>query len=321
MSHEDIALIWSVLYGREDINKILVEAIGSHTLNVRLHRGDPERLRKVLVHHVLNLKVIYDLQRNYLQSSPRTSKTLLCLLRREVLLSSIVHLLDVTAEALSLADGSPTPVGGTLYAQTLLSALRALSLQDGNTTEREHELLDRRFDETFTKRYLDDLSNFTINSVCRRIIKDLLLGTEPKDLSTPACGVTTLPDFSSESVSPKIFVSLYFAEISSMFWNSTRSGQLAPFEERYIHLQHHKDGYGVYWSCTTLFGARLQPLFGWAWSPENVNEELHGHYRTKLRTSMTCKCCSRLGSKYRTSFSVHLDLWTSIKTSVGQMSN
>jgi hypothetical protein len=58
MSHEDIALVWSVLYGREDVNSILLESIGSHSLDVSVHRGDPERLRKALLQHVMNLKVI-----------------------------------------------------------------------------------------------------------------------------------------------------------------------------------------------------------------------------------------------------------------------
>ena len=209
MSHEDIALVWSVLYGREDINSILLEAVGSHSLDVSAHRGDPERLRKVIGHHVLNLKVVYDLQRTYLQSSPRKSPTLLSLLRREVLLLSILHLLDVTAVAFSLGSGSPNAIGGTLYAQTLLSALRALSLQDGTLTEDEHELLHRRFEETFKKRHFDDLNSFIINSICRRIVKDLLSGAEPREFSTPACGVTALPDFFGDSVSLNIFVSLH----------------------------------------------------------------------------------------------------------------
>jgi hypothetical protein len=238
MSHEDIALVWSVLYGREDVNSILLESIGSHSLDVSVHRGDPERLRKALLQHVLNLKVIYDLQRSYLQSPPRKSKTLLSLLRREVLLSSILHLLDVTAVALSLAGGSPSPVGGTVYAQTLVSALRALSLHDGAMTENEHEVLDRRFEETFKNRHLGDLDNFTINSVCQRIIKDLLLGTEPRELSTPTCGVTALPDFFSESVSPNVCVcGCILLRLASMFWSSTRSEQQTPFKERYIHPQ------------------------------------------------------------------------------------
>ena len=210
MSHEDVALVWSVLYGREDINSILVEAIGSHSLEVSVYRGDPERLRKVIDHHILNLKVIYDLQRTFLQSSPRKSKTLLSLLRREVLFSSIIHLLDVTAVAFSLPNGSPSLVGGTLYAQTLLSALRALSLQDGVMKGDELDLLDRRFEETFKKRHLDDLNSFTINSVCRKMIKDLFQGREPRDISTPACGVTTLPDFFGEPVSLDIPVSFQF---------------------------------------------------------------------------------------------------------------
>jgi hypothetical protein len=261
MSHEDIALVWSVLYGREDVNSILLESIGSHSLDVSVHRGDPERLRKAILHHVLNLKVIYDLQRSYLQSSPRKLKTLLSLLRREVLLSSILHLLDVTAVALSVAGGPPGPVGGTVYAQTLLSGLRALSLHDGAMTENEHELLDRRFEETFKNRHLGDLDSFTINSLCRKIIKDLLLGTEPRELSTPTCGVTALPDFFSEPVSPNVLVSLYFAKTGSTFWNSTRTEQQMPFKERYIHPQQHKGGCAAYWSCTMSSGARLRHLF------------------------------------------------------------
>jgi hypothetical protein len=215
MSHEDIALVWSVLYGREDVNSILLESIGSHSLDVSVHRSDPERLRKAILHHVLNLKVIYDLQRSYLQSSPRKLKTQLSLLRREVLLSSILHLLDVTAVALSLTNGSQSPVGGTIYAQTLVSALRALSLHDGAMPGDEHAMLDRRFDETFKNQPLGDVDGFTINSVCRRIIKGLLLGAEPRELSTPTCGVTALPDFFSDSVSPNVFV----------FWHSAKHVQ------------------------------------------------------------------------------------------------
>ena len=133
---------------------------------------------------------------------------------------------------------SPSPVGGTVYAQTLVSALRALSLHDGAMTENEHEVLDRRFEETFKNRHLGDLDNFTINSVCRRIIKDLLLGTEPRELSTPTCGVTALPDFFSESVSPNVCVcGCILLRLASMFWSSTRSEQQTPFKERYIHPQ------------------------------------------------------------------------------------
>src|SRR3954462_13380616 len=122
MSHEDIASIWFLLYGRQDIDHILRELIGRHALDVSRGRSDSSHARQAAVSHVQGLKAIFDLQRTYLQSSVPSVRYMSFLLPYELLFSIVLYLLDAIAAEFS--SSTRLHVGDTLnslMAQTLLS--------------------------------------------------------------------------------------------------------------------------------------------------------------------------------------------------------
>lgn len=201
MSHEDLALLWSILYGREDIDSILLEAIGRHSLDVSIYRTNQLQLRKATTHHALTLKVIFDLQRTYLQSSSPSAESKASQLQHELLFSSVLHLLDVTTVAYSI-DGGPSAHAAqvSLFAQIILSALRALHLQRRALAQHEHRVLTQRFDDLFQNRRLSPADGFTVHIVCRKIIEEISPGAQSKETALPACGAAQLPDFFNKLV-------------------------------------------------------------------------------------------------------------------------
>jgi hypothetical protein len=196
MSHEDIASIWFVLYGRQDIDHILRELVGRHVLDVSLGRSDSSHQRQATVSHVQALKVIFDLQRTYLQSSAPSAECTSSLLPYELLLSIILYLLDVIASEFSSSTG--LPVGETLdslTAQTLLSGLRALLLLRDHLPVREHMLLRCRFEEVYKHEKTHTSDDLPTLPLCRQVIQALGQSGQGSIYSKAACGTASLPDF------------------------------------------------------------------------------------------------------------------------------
>jgi hypothetical protein len=202
MSHEDIASTWLVLHGRQDIDHILRELIGRHVLDVSLGRSDSSHLHQAIVSHVQALKVIFDLQRTYLQSSVPSVECTSSLLPYELLLSVVLYLLDAIAAEFSSSTG--LHVGETLKsltAQTILSGLRALLLLRDDLPPREHMLLRSRFEEVYKHENTHSSDDLPILPLCRQVIRALGQSGQGSIYSKPACGMASLPDFFHNLVS------------------------------------------------------------------------------------------------------------------------
>lgn len=202
MSHQDVAAIWSTLQGRLDIDNIVQELIGRYYLKASQHRTDRALLRACAFDHIVALRTIFDLQRTYLQSSELSFESRSSLLHPSILFSTISHLLEVKASAISTLDGfTDHDAYCSFIGQTFLSGLRALLLQKRDTPSTEHEAFVLRFDEVWGCETLRDVDHFVINLLCRRILAELSSPDNETQYSKPACGTVKLRDLCQDQVS------------------------------------------------------------------------------------------------------------------------
>lgn len=202
MSHKNVAAVWKDLQRRPDIDHILLELIGRYSLDVALCRTDYHRLRSISYQHAVALKVVFDLQRTYLQSSRPSFESKSALLHHDLLFSAIIHLLDLKAETFRGTSKTPDyyPYCSFL-AQVLLSGLRALLLRRRSLSAKEYDTLTNRFDQVWRDERLENADLFVVQSLCRRIIQELFKGAQDSKYALPACGTVDLPDFFHKLVS------------------------------------------------------------------------------------------------------------------------
>ena len=202
MSHEDVAAIWSVLAGRQDVDMILREIIGAHSLNVSIARRDSSKLREAYISHVVTLRVIFDLQRTYLQSSPRTTESKSSALPLELLFSAVLHLLDVIVlGCITCCDLSNEEPYSRLTAHTALAGLRTLLLRQKSLTALEYDTLNSRFEEIYERGHWYGAKYTLMLRLCRQAIQKLAGATLEGRYAEPACCTAHLPDFFNGLVS------------------------------------------------------------------------------------------------------------------------
>jgi hypothetical protein len=202
MSHEDISSAWSVLSGRQDIDHIVRELIGNHYLNASFAQRDSSHLREAILSHVLTLKITFDLQRSYLQSSEPSKESTCSTLQPDSISTAVFHLLDVVLATCTSCPGLAIEESFIrLTAQTTLSSLRVLLLLNKSFAAWEHDLLQSRFEEVYQRGHWHDSSQALILSICRHIIQALASPTQYRKYTVPACGAASLPDFFTGLVS------------------------------------------------------------------------------------------------------------------------
>ncbi len=202
MSHEDVAAVWSVLSGRQDIDNILREIIGAHFLNVSIARRDGLKLREAYVSHVVALRVIFDLQRTYLQSSPRSTESTSSALPPELLFSAMLHLLDVVVMGcITCSDLSSEGLYNRLTSHTVLAGLRTLLLRQKSLTSLEYDTLNSRFEEIYDRGHWHGAKYTLMLRLCRKAIQKLAGSALEGRYAEPACCTASLPDFFAGLVS------------------------------------------------------------------------------------------------------------------------
>ena len=196
MSHEDIAAVWSILSGRQDVDTILRELIGTHFLTISLARRDNSRLREAFLFHIVSLRVIFDLQRTYLQSAKRSTESTSSLLPQESLFSALLHLLDVIVTGcISCSELSSDEPYNKLTSHTTLAGLRALLLHKTALNAREYDLLNSRFEEIYERGHWHG-SGYTLTlRICRQAIQALASPIPEGKYGEPTCSEANLPDF------------------------------------------------------------------------------------------------------------------------------
>lgn len=226
MSHQHSASVWSVLQLRTDIDQILRELIGRHSLDVSLCGTDGHRFRAVSFRYLVSLKAIFDLQRTYLQSSNPTFESRSALLQHDLLFLAIMHLLGVKADSFSSQRGLPDHGKYCSFlAQVLLSGLRALLLRRQCLSSEEHEMLINRFDEVWKDEQLESVDHFIIKWLCRQIIQELSKDLQDSMYAQPACGIVNFPDFCDKLVRiSKTKIRTFFIALTkcSILWKHTR---------------------------------------------------------------------------------------------------
>jgi len=201
MSHEDVAAVWLALSGRPDVDNVLRELIGAHTLTVSSARRDNKRLRNSFLSHVVTLRVIFDLQRAYLQSSIRSEESALWVLSPEIFYSAVLHLLDVVVSSItSCPDLSNEAPYNRLTVHGTLSGLRALLLYQKPLAVAEYNHLNSRFEEIYERGHWYGASYTLILHLCRQIIQTLASPSPDERFYKPACGAAILPDFTKSLV-------------------------------------------------------------------------------------------------------------------------
>lgn len=197
MSHQEFASIWARLQGRLDIDNIVQELVGRYQLEIQRRESDHERLLATEFPHVVVLRIIFDLQRTYLQSSSPSSQTKSCLLNTKILLCGLSHTIDVKTTIFGANDGSSAIEGArhSFLGQTLLSGLRALLLRNKRLSQEEYESFNSRIGDAWGGDSLEDVDHFTVNQLCRGILAELNSDSPAFRGSEPACGTVVLPDF------------------------------------------------------------------------------------------------------------------------------
>lgn len=223
MSHEDVAAVWSVLCGRQDVDNVLREVIGSHFLNVSIARRDSSKLREAYVSHIVALRVIFDLQRTYLQSSPRSTESTSSVLPPDLLFSAVLHLLDVVVMGcITCSDLSNEGPYNRLTAHAALAGLRTLLLRQKSLTALEYDTLNSRFEEIYERGHWHGTKYTLMLRLCRQAIQKLASSTLEGRYAEPACCTASLPDFFSGLVSCYGGPSLFFFTLMTMCSISSR---------------------------------------------------------------------------------------------------
>lgn len=196
MSHAAVARVWALLVGREDVENISLELIGTHLLNVATARRDKTRLRTAYVHHIASIRTIFDLQRLYLQCSAYNTGLLLALDR---LYSAVLHLMDTIAVAVASCPSLCEDTAfNRLTAQTVLSAIRLLLLRKQTLSATEYDQLNSKLEEIYERGHWQGHAFTTVLRVCRQAMLAAANSESAEAVREPMCSRALLPDIFGE---------------------------------------------------------------------------------------------------------------------------
>ncbi|OAL55463.1 hypothetical protein IQ07DRAFT_582945 [Pyrenochaeta sp. DS3sAY3a] len=183
--HRNLAAVWEHLLERDDISTTLCEITGQNSLQNLLL--DQEQRSREALQTIIWIKTIFDLQRCYLsgtiagvsECSPNLSP---CLLPQELILSSILYLIDIKTRTF-LPEGQR--IDGKfadsrlILAETVLSGLRLLLLRNQNLLERHR----RRLEIAIENAWKDDRSEGVECLVAQQIFPLILRSLRDSDFS------------------------------------------------------------------------------------------------------------------------------------------
>ena len=186
MSHQTFAAIWVHLEARTDIDNVLREIIGQNSLESSVSLN-PDELLNSSVRLIIFVKVIFDLQRTYSQSSVPSTKSPHLLQPRQLFLA-IIYLLRLKSKVFCRSKDTSTEYVSqrSFLAQTLVSGLRALWLRRHAFPVNDIELLSRTLDDAWKGDKLNDLEKFLVK--LQHNISKRLSDPSSSEMSRPACG-------------------------------------------------------------------------------------------------------------------------------------
>jgi len=200
MSHHAFAALWMQLETRTDINNILSELVGRNSLESSVLPDHSDDLLETTLGLSVILRVIFDLQRTYLQS-PRPELQSLYLLQPSQLLLAIVHLLRLKSRVFYHSRDRISEhfvAQRSFIAQTLVSSLRALWLWNNPLGPNEIVQLQVAFQNAWEEDDLSARDGFLIRILCAKIINELSgRPATSSSLAFPACGHIQLRDYTT----------------------------------------------------------------------------------------------------------------------------
>lgn len=200
MSHPHFAEVWIQLEKRTDIDNILCELIGQHTLESSILGDDSDELLNSTLRLAVYLKAIFDLQRTYSLPSGSSWHSP-HLLRPKQLFLAIVYLIRLKSRVFRQSNAPTTHYAEqrSFVAQALVSGLRTLWLRKYPLSPDEIIQLRDAFQEAWGGHEVAGFDGFLIWTLCPKILEEL--SCPSSDLSSPACGEVALRDYDTGLVS------------------------------------------------------------------------------------------------------------------------
>lgn len=193
MAPEVLPKVWAELQARIDICSVVREVLGHFAIEFVGEAPSASESFSFIVW----MKVIYDLQRTYLQSSNPSSETLSYLLPPRILFKTIHRILEIRPR-LRHAENQNYPAQQPRYfaAQTLLSGVRALQLR--GISETTPDLEDLHAIEILIQKWVEDSDEgqekFILNK-CHSGLVQMRRGLLPSSVwNKPACNACDLRD-------------------------------------------------------------------------------------------------------------------------------
>ena len=195
--HQLLAKTWKPLEKRLDIESLVGEIIGDHSVKLTsTTNAGSQHLRALSFNLFVALRIIFDLQRTYLQSSEPDSRTRAYVLEHDQLCLVIQYLIHVQSQPYWRVKSNEQEHNAQLdfLAQTFVSGLRALWLHPQQPSPHQVSNLSKSFNTAWDGLTVEVGTNFLVYDLCPRIIKEL--DVRPKTrLSEPVCEVFRLPDY------------------------------------------------------------------------------------------------------------------------------
>jgi hypothetical protein len=185
LQHRQLADVWTTLQGRHDIAAILREIIGQHSIDSALGDDDSTTATSS-IQTIIWIKTIFDLQRCYLSGIANgvaecPPYVLSCLLPPDLLLSSILYLVNVKTRLFSSQTTLITKEftrPRQILAQTVLSGLRLLLLRKESVAAHDKRRLQKAINTAWQHDRLHGVERFIVSDLFAQILDTITAGAQ-----------------------------------------------------------------------------------------------------------------------------------------------
>lgn len=225
--HKQLARVWALLQGRRDNACVLREIIGQHAIESLGNEVESQSVDQA-IRTTIWIKTIFDLQRALLSGTstgvaecPPYLRT--CLLPSELLLSSILYLVDIKTRVFSTQIAVVTEEFGhprLILAQAVLSGLRLLLLRRENITAVRKRRLRRSINAAWQGDQLQGMEQFIVSKLFTEIL-DIVNDTSTDNPYQQELIRARLPSYASGLVSLRLWMHGYTLTFSvSSRWST-----------------------------------------------------------------------------------------------------
>jgi hypothetical protein len=201
MSHAHLAEVWIQLEKRTDIDNVLCELVGQHSLESSVMDDGSDELLDSALRLAVYVKAIFDLQRTYSFPQASLQQHPLHFLRPRQLFLAIVYLIRLKIRVFRQPNAPTTYYveQRSFMAQVIVSGLRALWLRKYQLSPDEVLQLRGAYHEAWGGDDVAGFDGFLIQTLCPKMFDEL--SCPSSSLSNPACGEVELRDYDTGLVS------------------------------------------------------------------------------------------------------------------------